>query len=470
MPLAMLRCFCLAILAGVCRAGVDTCEPPHSMRPEAAVVLRDGTVFRGRSFGWPEPVSGEVVFSTAMVGYVEALTDPSYRGQILVLTQPLVGNYGVPGDAAVDPDGVEPALFESRRIQVAGLVVAANTDAAWHWQADRRLSDWLAQSRVPAIEGVDTRALTKHLRSGSVIAGQIAVRHNATELGSEGGPAGPAPWLPSPSLAFVDTDAKDLVSEVSTPTVRWYANAAARELLAGGEEALASSSLLADVTTVLVLDCGLKLSIVRLLLRRVAAPLRIKVVPHDHDLAADAGPYHAVLVSNGPGNPERAERALDAVRWAVSEAAGGRPVFGICLGHQLLALALGGKCYKLPFGHRGFNQPVQDLVSTRTFITTQNHGFAVENASLPDDVAPLFRHLNDDSSQGLYHRTSPFFSAQFHPEANGGPLDSTTTVVFQAVERGYGKQDISGGAAISVILFLIVLTISLIQRYLTREK
>ena len=329
----------------------------------ARLVLADGTSYSGRAAGFPRSVSGEVVFNTGMVGYTEALTDPSYRGQILALTYPLVGNYGV------------PPHFESGRIQASALVVSQLAHEYSHAAAQGSLAGWLQREGIPCLEGIDTRALTKRLRQHGCMTGKIVI-------GAD-------------DIAFDDPNARNLVQEASQ---------AARQVYPGGAR------------TVVVVDCGAKGSIIDSLLARGLTVIR---VPWDHDLAAED--FDALLVSNGPGDPAMCAQTVANLRRALERE---RPVFGICLGHQLLALAAGARTYKLKFGHRGHNQPCIEVGGARRcFITSQNHGYAVDEASLPEGWHPWFRNANDGSNEGMRHASRPFLSVQFHPEAAPGPTD-----------------------------------------------
>lgn len=339
--------------------------------PVARLVLEDGTTLAGRLFGRPCSVAGEVVFNTGMVGYTEALTDPSYSGQILALTYPLIGNYGVaPRDAA---NAIMP--FESPRIQAAGLVVSEMAAGYSHRTASDSLSQWLWEEGIPCLAGIDTRALTRRLRQQGSMLGKIVV-------GQE-------------DVPFSDPDRLHLVAEVSVGQ---------RVRHAGGSR------------IVVVVDCGCKTSIIEQLRTRDLTVVR---VPWDYDFLAEE--FDAVLVSNGPGDPTACGATVRHLRRALAL---NRPVMGICLGHQLLALAAGGATYKLKFGHRGHNQPCLEAGTGRCFITSQNHGFAVDPASLPEGWDPWFTNANDGSNEGLRHRTQPFLSVQFHPEGAPGPVDT----------------------------------------------
>jgi carbamoyl-phosphate synthase small subunit len=326
----------------------------------ATLVLDDGTRYHGRLSGRARPVSGEVVFNTGMVGYTESLTDPSYRGQILCLTYPLVGNYGVP-----------PA-FESPKIQAAALVVAELAEEYSHAMGEKSLPQWLDEQGIPCLSGIDTRALTKRLRVRGCMPGRIVVDE--------------APALDEPG--------RHLVAEASCTT---------RIVYPGGGK------------TVVLVDCGAKGSIAKELHSRGVTVVR---VPWDHDFLAEE--YDALFISNGPGDPTACGPAIDNIRRALQ---GTKPVMGICLGHQLMALAAGASTYKLKFGHRGHNQPCLEEGTGRCFITSQNHGFAVDAATLPAGWDAWFTNANDGSNEGMRHRSRPFLSVQFHPEAAPGPVD-----------------------------------------------
>jgi carbamoyl-phosphate synthase small subunit len=333
----------------------------------AVLALADGTVLEGVGFGASVELGGEVVFNTGIVGYPESITDPSYRGQILCQTYPLIGNYGV-----------DPARFESERPQIAGYVVSELCVRPSHATSRKTLDDWLRENGIPGISGVDTRALTKKLRVHGVMPGLLAVAD---------GPLGAA-RIRREARAVADPNARDLVAEVTTPEIR-IVNPRARK-------------------TIVLIDCGAKLAVVR--------------VPADTDASRimDFSP-RGVVVSNGPGDPERAATTIATVRRLLAE---GVPLFGICLGNQLLALAAGGRTYKLKFGHRSQNQPCLEEGTKRCHITSQNHGFAVDAASLPRGWAAWFRNANDGSNEGIRHKRLPIFGVQFHPEACPGPTDT----------------------------------------------
>jgi carbamoyl-phosphate synthase small subunit len=328
------------------------------------LVLEDGSALAGRLYGAPRAVSGEVVFNTGMVGYTEALTDPSYSGQIMVLTYPLVGNYGVP-----------PA-FESARIQAAGLVVAELALEYSHAQAQKSLPQWLHEQGIPCLAGVDTRALTKRLRQQGCMLGKIV--HEGEDV------------------ALDDPNQRNLVAAVSF---------CGREILfEGGKK------------TVVMVDCGAKGSILEELRARGLSVIR---VPWNYDFLAED--FDAVLVSNGPGDPTACVATIRNLEKALRLK---KPVMGICLGHQLMALAAGASTYKLKFGHRGHNQPCIEEGTGRCVITSQNHGYAVDPATLPAGWHPWYTNANDGSNEGMRHASRPFMSVQFHPEAAPGPVDS----------------------------------------------
>ncbi len=343
-------------------------------KKKASLILEDGTAFSGFSFGSPTSVSGEVVFNTAMTGYVESLTDPSYRGQILVPTYPLIGNYGVP---PAETEGGLSRFFESNRIQATGLVVSDYSFGYSHWNAAESLDRWLKEQNIPGIYGVDTRQITKIIRQRGVMSGKIVVEA-----------CGEAP-------AFDNPDERNLVAEVSHPDV---------ETLGSG------------VTKIVLVDCGCKANIIRCLTARGAKVTR---VPWDYDFSEMD--YDGVLLGNGPGDPAMCAVTVAHVKKAIAK---GKPIFGICLGHQLLALAAGAKTYKLKYGHRSHNQPVLEAGTNRAFITSQNHGYAVDTATLSPEWEPWLVNLNDGTNEGIRHKSQPFFSVQFHPEASAGPNDT----------------------------------------------
>jgi carbamoyl-phosphate synthase small subunit len=327
--------------------------------------LEDGAVIEGSTFGAQKGACGEVVFNTGMVGYVESLTDPSYAGQILVCTYPLIGNYGVP----------QASSFESKNIHIAGLVVSEYSEQYSHSAAKQSLASWLRASGVPAITGVDTRALTKRLRERGVMLGALC---------NTGKPK-----------KFIDPNEDNLVANVSCAKKRIHKGGTKR---------------------IVLIDCGAKENIVRSLVARGVTVLR---VPWDHDVTQEH--YDGLVISNGPGDPTRCTKTIEHLRAALAHT---KPILGICLGNQLLALAAGAKTYKLKYGHRSHNQPCIDETSGRCYITSQNHGFAVDERTLPRSWEPWFTNANDGSNEGLRHVTKPFRSVQFHPEASPGPTDT----------------------------------------------
>ncbi|MBQ0030389.1 MAG: carbamoyl-phosphate synthase (glutamine-hydrolyzing) large subunit [Bacteroidales bacterium] len=340
------------------------------------LVLEDGTVFKGKSFGFEAPVAGEVVFNTAMVGYPESLTDPSYSGQILTVTFPLVGNYGVPAEE-LDENGLSK-FFESEKIQVSGLIVADYSPEYCHWNAKRSLGDWLKEQKIPAITGVDTRELTRIVREKGTLKGKLV-------------------FPDGEDIPFVNPDDENQVAKVSCKEVVTYGNGKYK---------------------VVLVDCGVKNNIIRCLLSRDTTVTR---VPWNYDFTNLE--YDGLFISNGPGDPNYCDATVENIRKAMQKYPE-KPIFGICMGNQLLSKASGAKVSKLKYGHRGHNQPVQLVGTTKAFITSQNHGFAVETNTLGADWEPLFVNMNDGTNEGIQHKTKPYFSAQFHPEAASGPKDT----------------------------------------------
>lgn len=345
----------------------------HAYRP-LNLVLEDGTVFKGKSFGYEKQVAGEVVFSTAMVGYPESLTDPSYSGQILTVTFPLVGNYGVPTEK-LDENGIS-TFFESEKIQVTGLIISDFSFQYSHWNAIEGLGNWLKEQQIPGIFGIDTRELTKIVREKGALKGKLV-------------------FPDENDIPFVNPDDENQVAKVSCKEVVTYGNGKHK---------------------VVLVDCGVKNNIIRCLLKRDVTVTR---VPWNYDF--NQLEYDGLFISNGPGNPALCGEAVEHIREAMK---GNKPIFGICMGNQLLSIAGGAKTYKLKYGHRSHNQPVSMVGSTRSFITSQNHGFAVDNSTLGTDWEPLFVNMNDGTNEGIRHKSKPFFSAQFHPEAASGPTDT----------------------------------------------
>ena len=340
--------------------------------PDAKLILEDGTIFNGYSFGYKGSVSGEVVFNTAMTGYPESLTDPSYKGQILTLTYPLVGNYGVPGQS------IENKLlkyFESDEVHVSALIISDYSFKYNHWNAAQSLDEWLRNNRVPGIYGIDTRELTKITREKGALLGKVIINGQDCEQ--------------------VDPNTVNLVADVSTGEKKIYGKGKHK---------------------ILMVDCGVKNNIIRYFLEKDSTVIR---VPWDYNFLDDD--YDGLFISNGPGNPEMCDATIDNLKRALQ---GDKPIFGICLGHQLLALASGGNTYKLKYGHRGHNQPVILAGTKKAYITSQNHGYAVDEKSLSDNWEPWFININDGTNEGIRHKSKPFFTVQFHPEASSGPTDT----------------------------------------------
>ncbi|MEE4259996.1 MAG: glutamine-hydrolyzing carbamoyl-phosphate synthase small subunit [Bacteroidales bacterium] len=337
----------------------------------AKLILEDGSEFTGHSFGHESSVAGEIVFNTAMTGYPESLTDPSYRGQILVLTYPLVGNYGVPGKTIAD-DMLEH--FESEHIHTTALIISDYSEKYNHWNATKSLGDWLKEEKIPGLFGIDTRKLTKMIREKGAMLAKIVFDKD---------------------IPFYDPNKANLVDEVSIKRKKVYGNGKHK---------------------ILLVDCGVKSNIIRYLLRFDTTVIR---VPWDYNYTKEA--YDGLFISNGPGNPTMCTQTIKHLITSIDDE---RPIFGICLGHQLTALAAGAITYKLKFGHRSHNQPVLEVGTNKAYLSSQNHGFAVNNESIPDDWEAYFQNLNDSSNEGLKHKTKPIFTTQFHPEASSGPTDT----------------------------------------------
>ena len=338
----------------------------------ATLILSDGTEFIGYSFGYEKSIAGEVVFNTGMVGYPENLTDPSYSGQILTLTYPLIGNYGVPSDIM---ENKMHKFFESDKIQISGLIISDYSKVYNHWNSKKSLSEWLVEHKIPALCGIDTRALTKKLRTKGVMLGKIVFKDNDVEL--------------------IDPNLINQVEKVSVKEVIEYGK---------GEK------------TAVLIDCGVKNNIIRCL---IARGLKVIRVPWDFDFHKLE--FDGLFISNGPGDPKMCKETIKNIRIALEKEI---PTMGICLGNQLLGLAAGCDTYKLKFGHRSQNQPCIDKLTSRCYITSQNHGFALDIKKLPVDWEEWFVNANDGTNEGIRHKTKPFCTVQFHPEATAGPTDT----------------------------------------------
>lgn len=340
--------------------------------------LSDGTEFHGKSFGYEQPVAGEVVFNTAMMGYPESLTDPSYAGQLLTMTFPLVGNYGVPPFTFDKQTGL-PDFMESDRIYASALIVSDYSEQHSHWNAVESLGEWLQREKVPGITGIDTRELTKVLREHGVMMGKILFDdepNNVPEADYEG-------------VNFVD--------RVSVKEIVRYNEGAGRK--------------------VVLVDCGVKANIIRELIQRGVEVVR---VPWNYDYTDME--FDGLFLANGPGDPDMCSEAVEIIRKQMSRSR--KPICGICMGNQLLSKAAGATIYKLKYGHRGHNQPVRMVGTQKCFITSQNHGYAVDARTLDKDWEELFVNMNDASNEGIRHKENPWFSSQFHPEACSGPVDT----------------------------------------------
>ena len=348
------------------------------MNRKVTLRLEDGTEFHGTSFGYEKPVAGEVVFNTAMMGYPESLTDPSYAGQLMTLTFPLVGNYGVP-PFTFEENGL-PTFMESEKIHVRAIIVSDYSREFSHWNGVETLADWLKREQVPGITGIDTRQLTKVLREHGVMMGKILF-----------------------------DDMPDEVPEADYAGVNFVDQVSCREVIKYNEGA--------DKKVVLV-DCGVKANILRCLIRRGVEVIR---VPWNYDF--NELEFDGLFLANGPGDPETCEETLQNIRRFLANPVV-RPCMGICMGNQLLSKAAGARIYKLKYGHRSHNQPVRKVGTETCFITSQNHGYAVDSSSLPADWEPMFVNMNDGSNEGVRHKKNPWFSAQFHPEACSGPVDT----------------------------------------------
>ena len=338
--------------------------------------LSDGTRFHGKSFGYEKPVAGEVVFNTAMMGYPESLTDPSYAGQILTFTFPLVGNYGVP------PFTLEanklPSFMESDKIYVAAMICADYSEEYSHWNAVESLSDWLKREHVPGITGVDTRELTKVLREHGVMMGKILFDDDE-------------------EVPEADYEGVNFVDKVSCKEIIRYNEGAGKK--------------------VVLVDCGVKANIIRCLIERGVEVVR---VPWNYDYTGMD--FDGLFLGNGPGDPDMCQEAVDVIKKQMSMSR--KPICGICMGNQLLSKAAGATIYKLKYGHRSHNQPVRLVGTDKCYITSQNHGYAVDGKTLGSEWSELFVNMNDGSNEGIRHKTNPWFTSQFHPEACSGPVDT----------------------------------------------
>ena len=341
------------------------------------LVLEDGTKFHGKSFGYDAPVAGEVVFNTAMMGYPESLTDPSYAGQLMTLTYPLVGNYGVP------PFSIEEnklaTFMESDKIYASAIIVADYSEQYSHWNAVESLADWLKREHVPGITGIDTRQLTKVLREHGVMMGKI-----------------------------IFDDEPDNIPSAEYEGVNWVDRVSCKEIIRYNEGA---------GKKVVLVDCGVKNNIIRCLLNRGVEVIR---VPWNYDYTAMD--FDGLFLGNGPGDPDMCEDAVNIIRKQMSQSR--KPICGICMGNQLLAKAGGATIYKLKYGHRSHNQPVREVGTNRCYVTSQNHGYAVDARTLGNDWRELFVNMNDGSNEGVCHKENPWFTSQFHPEACSGPIDT----------------------------------------------
>ena len=335
----------------------------------AKLILEDGSEYIGESFGADVSTSGEVVFNTGMAGYPESFTDPSYFGQILVLTYPIVGNYGVP----------PKEYFESHKMWIRGVIVQNYIDNPSHFESLKTLGEWLKEEGVPGISGIDTRALTLKLRYHGVMLGKIAVSSQSS------------------AISQYDPNMENVLPEVSRKNIETYGE---------GKKAI------------VLIDCGDKENIIRSFVKR---KVKVYVVPWDFNPIKEGLKFNGVMISNGPGDPKLAKETIKNVQELIKAEI---PTFGICLGSQILALASGADTYKLKYGHRGQNQPVLDVINNKALITSQNHGFAVDVRTLNKDWVEWFKNLNDGTNEGIRHKTKPFMSIQFHPEASPGPVDA----------------------------------------------
>lgn len=341
------------------------------------LILQDGTSFHGKSFGYEAPVAGEVVFNTAMMGYPESLTDPSYAGQLMVLTFPLVGNYGVP--AFSFEENTLPTFMESDKIYASAIIVSDYSEGYSHWNAKESLAEWLKREQVPGITGIDTRELTKVLREHGVMMGKIIFDDEPENI-------------PEATYAGVN-----FVDKVSCKEIIRYNEGAEKK--------------------VVLVDCGVKANIIRCLINRGVEVIR---VPWNYDYTDME--FDGLFLANGPGDPDMCEDAVKIIQKQMAKS--DKPICGICMGNQLLAKAAGAKTYKLKYGHRSHNQPVRMVGTDKCFVTSQNHGYAVDAKTLAEGWEELFVNMNDGSNEGIKHSVKPWFSSQFHPESCSGPVDT----------------------------------------------
>ena len=344
---------------------------------DVTLVLSDGTKFQGKSFGYEKPVAGEVVFHTALMGYPESLTDPSYAGQLMTLTYPLVGNYGVP-PFSVEANGIA-TFMESDKIYASAIIVSDYSETYSHWNACESLSAWLKREQVPGVTGIDTRQLTKVLREHGVMMGQI-----------------------------IFDDEPENIPTAEYEGVNWVERVSCKDVLHYNEGA---------GKKVVLVDCGVKNNIIRCLIQRGVEVIR---VPWNYDYTDMA--FDGLFLANGPGDPDMCVDAVEVLKKQMSMSR--KPICGICMGNQLLAKAGGATIYKLKYGHRSHNQPVREVGTNRCYVTSQNHGYAVDSATLGNDWRELFVNMNDGSNEGIRHLSHPWFSSQFHPEACSGPVDT----------------------------------------------
>jgi carbamoyl-phosphate synthase small subunit len=352
---------------------------------DAWLILEDGSIFKGFSIGYPRNTVGEVVFTTGMVGYTESLTDPSYRGQILCFTYPLIGNYGVPSYSIIDKYGF-PTFFESESIKVQGVIIHELCMNPSHWASTMSFNDWLYMEGIPGISGIDTRYLTKKLRAKGVMMGALV--------------------FDEPESGF-----KLLKHSRSYESINFVEEVSVKEPIAYG-----------DGENIVLIDCGVKLNIIRQL---VASGLRVIRVPYSYDIDKILS-YNprGIVISNGPGNPKQCGVTIKTVRRIVDET--NLPILGICLGNQIIALALDADTFKLKYGHRGQNKPCIDVETGKCYITSQNHGYAVDEETLKNtELKVWFRNADDKTVEGIKHVSKPIISVQYHPEASPGPYDTS---------------------------------------------